>query len=69
MNNYMVLLYFILLVEGVYFGYIYYFDNDMYICGFDVFFVGVKYWINVDWVDIVRDFFGDRLVFIVIIVK
>ncbi|MGJ8483656.1 hypothetical protein ACSFVZ_06460 [Pseudoalteromonas sp. SYSU M81236] len=68
-NNHTVPLHLISLVEGVYPGHTYYFDNDTYICGFDALPVGVKYRINADWADIVRDFPGDRPAFIVTTVK
>ncbi|WP_417698997.1 hypothetical protein [Pseudoalteromonas lipolytica] len=68
-NNHTVPLHLISLVEGVYPGQTYYFDNDTYICGFDALPVGVKERINADWYDISRDYPGDRPAFIVTTVK
>ncbi|MBE0378323.1 HEPN domain-containing protein [Pseudoalteromonas prydzensis] len=62
-------LHLISLVEGVYPGQTYYFDNDTYICGFDALPVGVKYRMNADWYDISRDYPGARPAFIVTTVK
>lgn len=62
-------LHLISLVEGVYPGQTYYFDENTRICGFDALPDGVKNRINADWYDISRDYPGYRPAFIVTTVK